>query len=214
MTAVPIDHSGRRKAEPFDRRTFQPVRRNSRPVARENWRAVSRKEANRWIFALKVYRSKLRQPGQRWGAAGTISAGAIGFYELLCNMAVKNSGRIEPSAEWLATALNVPIKVIHAWKGQLKAHGFLDWMRRYVETGRDGHRGPQVQQTTNAYRLGAPPEAMAAADKLQPPPPPDAEQRAKDRREEVWRMENPAAASALDTWLPAIEARDRRLRSD
>lgn len=213
MTAVPIDHSHRRGREPFYRRTLQPVRRNSRPAARENWRPLSRSEANRKILALKVYQSKLRKPGQRWGAEGTISAGAIGLYELLCNMAVKNGGRLEPSAGWLAKARNVPVKVIHSWKAQLKAHGFLDWVRRYIETGRDGLRGPQVEQTTNAYWLAAPREALDAADKLKPPPSADMQCAAEDR----WRAANPGLAESMDRLRRRAEdeaAKTDRWRSD
>lgn len=213
MTAVPIDHSHRRR-EPLERRTGSRVRRHSRPATCQNWRPISRAQANRWIFALKVYQQRLRQPGQRWGAAGTISPGAIGLYELLCNMAVKNGGRLEPSAEWLARARNVPIKVIHTWKAQLRAHGWLDWIRRYVETGRAGRRGPQVEQTTNAYTLAAPPAALDAADKLRAPPSADVDQAAKERAHERWRMEHPEAAAAMDRFLPAIEARRARFRSD
>lgn len=178
MTAVPIDGgAGRtRKPEPLHRRTLSPVRRNSRPAGREDWQPLSRTQANRWIFALKVYRERLRKPGQRWGAEGTISAGAIGMYELMCNMACRGRGRIEPSVAWLAKACNVPAKVIHAWKAQLKAHGFLDWRRRWVETGRDGVRGPQVEQTSNAYWLAAPAAAIALVGKLTQPP---AEQKAR-----------------------------------
>lgn len=172
MTAVPID--GFRHREPFGRRTFSPVRRDSRPAAaNEGWRRLPRSEANRRIFALKVYQAALRKPGQRWGAEGTISAGAIGLFELLCNMAVKNAGRLEPSAAWLAKVRNVPVKVIHAWKAQLKDHGFLDWKRRYVETGRQGVRGPQVEQTTNAYWTALPAAGAACIAKLRPPPPDD-----------------------------------------
>lgn len=170
MTAVPIEgFRGFRRPEPEYRRTLQPVRRNSRPAGGEKWEALTRNQANRRIFALKVYRERLRKPGQRWGAAGTISAGAVGMYELMCNMAVRGRGRIEPSVEWLAKACNVPRKVVHAWKAQLKEHGFLDWRRRWVETGREGVRGPQVAQTSNAYWLKLPVAAMALVDKLTAP---------------------------------------------
>lgn len=212
MTAVPID--GFRHHEPSHRRTHQPVRRNSRPAAaRENWRPLPRSEANRRILALKVYQARLRKPGQRWGAAGTISPGAIGLFELLCNMAVKNAGRLEPSAAWLARARNVPVKVIHAWKAQLKAHGFLDWKRRYVETGREGIRGPQVEQTTNAYWTAAPAEALAAVDKLKPPPSADMDTAREDR----WRQANPELAERMDRLRAGAEAsmaRRDRFRSD
>ena len=40
----------------------------------------------------------------------------------------------------------------------LRRHGFVDWLRRYIPTGNLG-AGPQVQQTSNAYRLALPPAA-------------------------------------------------------
>jgi hypothetical protein len=52
------------------------------------------------------------------------------------------------------------MKVIHKWKAQLQEHGFLDWDRRYVETGRQGVRGPQVAQTSNAYITMLPQKAL------------------------------------------------------
>lgn len=170
MTAVSIHHGhAPRRPEPEYRRTGSPVRRNSKPAGGEKWEALTRAQANRRIFALKVYRERLRKPGQRWGAEGTISAGAIGMYEVMCNMAVRGRGRIEPSVEWLAKTCNVPRKVIHAWKTQLKAHGFLDWRRRWVETGRQGVRGPQVEQTSNAYWLKLPQAGMVLVDRLTAP---------------------------------------------
>ncbi|WP_292065959.1 hypothetical protein [Brevundimonas sp. UBA7664] len=206
MTAVPID-GGFRHREPFHRRTFAPVRRNSRPAGRENWRALTKGQANRQLLALEMYREKLRQPGQRWGARGTISAGAIGFYKLMCNIAVRYRGKLDHPVSWFAYKLNVPEKVIHAWKRQLKEHGFLDWRRRYIETGREGIRGPQVEQTTNAYWLSAPKEALQAAEKVMPPPPDDIPHEAAD----------PALQEALDRLGNRIAdnmAKRDRFRSD
>ena len=40
----------------------------------------------------------------------------------------------------------------------LRTHGFLDWLRRYVPTGNEG-RGPQIRQASNAYRLHLPERA-------------------------------------------------------
>jgi hypothetical protein len=55
----------------------------------------------------------------------------------------------------------------------LRAHGFLDWLRRYVPTGNEG-RGPQVQQTSNAYRMFLPPTAKRLLGRLfGAPPAPD-----------------------------------------
>lgn len=177
MTAVPIDHSHRRRRpEPEGRRTYSPVRRNSQPAGGENWRPISWAEGRKILLALRIHAEKQRRKGERTGTAprnktdpGGISFGAIRLAEILVGIATKRSGRLEPSVKWLAKALNVPLKSIHAWKAQLKRHGFLDWRRRWVATGRQGARGDQVQQTSNAYWLKAPLEALQAAAKVLAP---------------------------------------------
>lgn len=168
MTALPVEDTRRRKRrpEPLDRRTGSYVHVYSKPKGGERWEKLSREQGNRRIFALKVYRKGLRKKGQRWGAKGTISSGAVEMFELLVNIAVKNAGRLEPSIDWLAKTLNVPGKVIHTWKAQLKEHGFLDWRKRYVHTGRQGIRGPQVEQTSNAYWLNLPKLALEQIERL------------------------------------------------
>lgn len=162
MTAVPIDHSHRhRRPEPENRRTFNATRRNSRTVdhgRKEKYAKLSKKEQWLRLFALKAYRKKLRKPGQRFGAAGTISAGAVEFYERLLRLESR-FGLVDPSVAWLAEQENVPEKVIHAWKDQLNLHGFLFWERRCVETGNDGRRGPQLHQTSNRYWSALPARA-------------------------------------------------------
>lgn len=167
MTAATYDFRSRAPApEPAHRRTFQPVRRDSRLAGRETWPHFTWKQGRRILLAARMKAEKLRQPGQRTGADGTISFGALRLLELMVQIAARGKGRLEPSAAWLAKALNVPMKSIHAWKAQLKAHGFLNWRRRYVATGRTGVRGPQVEQTSNAYWLSAPEADLKRADKV------------------------------------------------
>lgn len=151
---------------PEHRRTYQRVRRESRWAGSEDWIPISLEQGKDMLFALSVYREKLRKPGQRWGAKGTISAGAVDMYRLLINMNVRGRGRLEPSVAWLAEKLNVPSKVIHAWKNQLADHGFLKWKRRYLESGLAGRRGPQIKQTSNAYFLHTPSKALEAISKI------------------------------------------------
>jgi hypothetical protein len=177
MTAVPIDHSHRRRRpEPEYRRTLSPVRRYSQAAGGENWRPISWSEGRKILLALRIHAEKQRRKGERTGCAprnkadaGGISFGAIRLAEVLVGIATKRNGRLEPSVRWLAKALNVPLKTIHAWKAQLKRHGFLDWRRRWVFTGREGARGDQVQQTSNAYWVKAPLEALEAAAKVLAP---------------------------------------------
>lgn len=151
------------------------VRRGSQLSTHTRWTRFSRKEGQRLIFVLKVYSERLRKKGQRTGALGTISFGAIRLAEVLVSISVKGNGRLEPSVFWLAKALNVARKSIHAWKAQLEAHGFLSWTRRYDRVETPGQKGPQLRQTSNAYVLRVPVKAIEAADRLnggQSKPPP------------------------------------------
>ena len=62
--------------------------------------------------------------------------------------------------------------VVEALKA-LRRHGFIDWLRRYIPTGNTG-KGPQVQQTSNAYRLLMPARALRLLPGMgQPAPVPD-----------------------------------------
>ena len=56
----------------------------------------------------------------------------------------------------------------------LRAHGFIDWLRRYEPTGNEG-RGPQVQQASNAYRLSLPEKARQFLGRFGKAPPPPAD---------------------------------------
>lgn len=142
------------------------VRRGSQLSTNTRWMRFSRKEGQRLIFVLKVYSERLRKKGQRTGTPGTISFGAIRLAEVLVSICVKGNGRLEPSVGWLAKALNVARKSIHAWKGQLEAHGFLSWTRRYDRVEVPGQKGPQLKQASNAYALRIPAGAIEAAGRL------------------------------------------------
>lgn len=143
-----------------------PVRRGSELAINSRWMRFSREEGHRLLFVLKVKAEGLRKPGQRTGAPGTISFGAIRLAEVLVSLCVKGNGRLEPSVAWLARAINAPAKSIHAWKQQLREHGFLRWTRRYVRVENPGQKGPQLKQTSNAYRLMTPSPAAAWAERL------------------------------------------------
>lgn len=199
MTAVPIETRSAFRREPDHRRTHAKVRRNSK-IRTRNWHGFfSWTQGRRLLLALKIHIRTLRKKGQRTGAAGTISFGAVRLAELLVGLAVRFRGRLEPPVEYLAGELNVPEKSIHAWKAQLKAHGFLDWQRRYVETGRQGVRGPQVAQTTNAYFLACPPAAEAALERKMGP-----RGAAGDKMDRARRI-SPELTQALDNLCNAVQ---------
>lgn len=86
--------------------------------------------------------------------------------------------------------------IVRALKN-LRAHGFIDWLRRYEPTGNEG-RGPQVQQTSNAYRLSLPEKARQFLGRFGKAPPPPADH---GQDQQAWSE----AIDAYKTTLPLDE---------
>lgn len=140
------------------KRTGEPVRRNSRTAGRCEgvfWRRTDRQEVRRIVLAARRYELAERQPGSRNGPLGGV---AIEVLELLANLVNYRTGRLEPSIDTMMRYLKRSRQAVVAALRALRLHGFLDWIRRYVPTGNEG-AGPQVQQTSNAYRLSLPERA-------------------------------------------------------
>lgn len=153
-------------------RTGEPVRRHSKAAGREGlfWKPISRQEARGVILAARRYELATRQPGARNGALGFV---ALEVLELLANLVSFRTGRLDPSYDYLMKKLHRSRDAITRALAALRRHGFLDWIRRYVPTGNEG-RGPQVQQTSNAYRLSLPARAARLLGRyLQAAPAPD-----------------------------------------
>lgn len=142
---------------PGDRRRSS-IERTGEPVRRQSFRAdrpapgyrckLSRKEARDLVLAAKLYDNAARKDGKR-----PLGRAALDILELLANLAAY-SGRVEPPYTYIMKQCGVARDTITRALKALRAHGFLDWMRRYVPTG--NAEGPQVVQTTNAYRLSVP----------------------------------------------------------
>jgi hypothetical protein len=137
----------------------QPVRRHSYMAGRCEgvfWRRTDRREVRRVVLAARRYDLTGRVAGRRNGPLGHVGVEVL---ELLANVVSFKTGRLEPSVAWLMDRLkrskDAVVRALHA----LRQHGFLDWLRRYEPTGREG-RGPQIRQTSNAYRLSIPPRAL------------------------------------------------------
>lgn len=150
-----------------------PVRRQSRAAGRCEgvfWRRTDRQEVQKILLAAKRYELAQRRPGERSGPLGGV---AIELLELMGNLVNFRTGRLDPSIETLMRYLRRSRDAIVTAMKNLRTHGFLDWLRRYVPTGNEG-RGPQVQQTSNAYRLSLPARALRLLGRLgMAPPPPD-----------------------------------------
>lgn len=150
-----------------------PVRRHSHAAGRCEgvfWRRTDRQEVRKILLAARRYELALRQPGSRNGPLGSV---AIEILELMGNLVNFRTGRLDPSLDTLMRYLRRSRDAIVNALRNLRAHGFLDWLRRYVPTGNEG-RGPQVQQTSNAYRLSLPARALRLLGRrAEAPPLPD-----------------------------------------
>ena len=145
-------------------RTHEPVRRHSRTAGRCEgtfWRPITRQESRKIVLAARRYELATRQPGARNGALGCV---ALEVLDYLGNRVDFRSGRLEPSIETMMDKLRRSRDAIVRALKALRRHGFLDWLRRYVATGND--HGPQVQQTSNAYRLSLPQRALQLLGRL------------------------------------------------
>ena len=141
------------------RRTHQPVRRRSHLAGkhdRQFWKPISRAEARQIVLAARKFDMANRRAGERNGPLGHV---AIEILELFANLVSFKTGQLDPSLEYLCRKLARSKDAVHRALKALRAHGFLDWLRRYVPT-ENGGRGPQVKQTSNAYRLLLPRKAL------------------------------------------------------
>lgn len=163
-----------------------PVRRQSRAAGRCEgvfWRRTNRQEVRQIVLAARRYELACREPGSRNGPLGGV---AIEVLELFANLVNFRTGRLEPSIDFLMLKLRRSRDAIVRALKALRSHGFLDWLRRYVPTGNEG-RGPQVQQTSNAYRLSLPARARQFLGRfgIAPPPPDDHVQAEAERAAEM-----------------------------
>lgn len=163
-----------------------PVRKHSRAAGRCEgvfWRRTDRQEVRKIVLAARRYELAGKQPGSRNGPLGGV---AIELIELLANLVNFRTGRLDPSIDFLMLKLRRSRDAIVRAQKALRAHGFLDWLRRYVPTGNEG-RGPQVQQTSNAYRLSLPARAKQFLGRfgMTPPPPDDHVQAEAERAAEM-----------------------------
>ena len=168
------------------------VRRHSRLAETEHtfWQAYpgnNLSECRRWFRrvqdAAKAYTRKHKGKGQRHGGLGYV---ALEILEELARLADYKTGRLDPSYKYLAARLNRSIDAISRGLKQLREHGFIDWIRRFVQTTDAEGRLINVQ-TSNAYRVFLPPAAEKLLGRfIKPVPiPEDALQRKRDLDE--WR---------------------------
>jgi hypothetical protein len=173
------------------RQTGQRVHRYTKtPAGGEGgfWQPFDRKLAGRYMQAAEKF-DRLQRLAERRGRTGRKN-GALGHVALevlreLLRLVDQRTGRLDPALATIAVRIGRSIAAVAAALKRLKAHGFVDWLRRYVPTGRAGLRGPQVEQTSNAYRLSLPTRLAAG---IVPPLPEDDTQRRQCAAQEARAM--------------------------
>ncbi len=153
-----------------------PVRRRSHFKGRSEgqiWRPTTRKDVQAILRAAEQYNEAgLREKkGERSGPLGSIALDVLRYFVNLIDF---RTGRLEPSISTIMNRLGRSRDTIVRALKNLRAHGFLDWLRRYEPTGNEG-RGPQVQQASNAYRLSLPKKARQFLEQFGEAPPPPAD---------------------------------------
>ncbi len=147
-----------RRAEPEHRRSRQPVHRGSRmdgDWVNQWFRPMSMREKNELMRAARGYDRANKQPGEKRGPIGSIG---LELLEELATLAASNRGRLYPTLSWMQGKIRRSRDTIVDCLRRLAAAGILSWVRRIepVEERERWARGPQVRQTSNAYRLELP----------------------------------------------------------
>ena len=160
-----------------------PVRRHSHIRGRSEgriWRPTTRKDVQAILKAAEIYNEAgLREKGERSGPLGSV---ALDVLRLFVNLIDFRTGRLEPAISTIMARLGRSRDTIVRALKNLRAHGFIDWLRRYEPAGNEG-RGPQVQQASNAYRLSLPEKARQFLGRFgKAPPPPDDHSAAQEAR--------------------------------
>ncbi|MBM6398752.1 helix-turn-helix domain-containing protein [Ochrobactrum anthropi] len=176
-----------------------PVRRHSHFKGRSEghiWRPTTRKDVQAILKAAEIYNEAgLHEKGERSGPLGSV---ALDVLRLFVNLIDFRTGRLEPSITTIMDRLGRSRDTIVRALKNLRAHGFIDWLRRYEPTGNEG-RGPQVQQASNAYRLSLPEKARQFLGRFGKAPPPPADHGQEQR---AW-------SEAIDSYRKALPLDER-----
>lgn len=178
------------------------------------WRRFDRRHAAAIMLAAeRIERSGMiehRKAGNR-RRNGPLGAVALNVLRYLLSKVNHATGQLDPALATIADAIGHSVAGVHEALKRLARAGFVEWQRRYVETRDRGVRGPQVKQTSNAYRVTMP-KALAALLKAPPIPDDDSHRRelaAEDHTAMIAALpldEQPAAIG-IDGELAALLAR-------
>ena len=143
------------------RRTHQRVWRDSFVLGGEYeaevFRPYSKDEMAAALEAAEKFDKAHKPKGARNGPIGHVG---LEVYRELWRFANFSSGRCDPSLEALMRATRRTRRAVVEALKRLWNLGLVRWIRRFVYTGEQAIRGPQVHQATNAYELRILPAAF------------------------------------------------------
>ncbi len=195
----------------------QPIRRRSQLAGRCEigfWKPFASGQVGDFMRAAERYDRTKRKQGEPQGPLGPIGLEVL--RELL-NLVDHATGRLDPAIDTIASRIKRSRDAVWRALKALKAHGFVDWIRRYVPAPTVGQAGPQVRQTSNAYRLNLPAIARALLGKqTRPPAPVDFEHRRKAMADMIRNMEFEASGlgAAFDRLERAMKERETARRTE
>lgn len=134
--------------------------------------------------------NRLARNRKRNGPLGLVGLNVLRYLLSIANI---RTGQLDPALVTIARETGHSIQGVADALKRLRDAGFVQWIRRYVETGHRGRRGPQLEQASNAYRITVP--AKVAATWTDAPLPDD----------ELWRRKADRAAFSDMTRDPQLQ---------
>lgn len=192
------------------RRGGQPVRRGSQrkgACERGFWTAFDSRQTGRLMRAAELYDRAGKRPGARNGSLGHV---ALEVLRALLRRIDYRSGRLDPALTTIMADIARSKGAVVQALARLRDHGFLAWIRRFVDVEAEG-AGPRVRQVSNAYRLAIPPAAAALLG-LRAGPAPRPDDLPETARETIDAMEARMPIAGAGTRLvggPLGDALDR-----
>jgi hypothetical protein len=141
---------------------------NDSARAEVKFQPLPRRKAIRLFHDARRFERQTRKPGHQDGAIGR--NGLALLHALVFDCLNYASGRLDPSYATLARLANISVRSVARGLQKLKAAGVLNWIRRCVESIRDGRF--TLEQETNAYAV-LPASQWRGYAAPPPAPPPD-----------------------------------------
>jgi hypothetical protein len=183
--------------------TGQPVRRSSvnvGTVEHRIWHPFDPERKGPVMKAAEQYERQHRLPGRENGPLGHVG---LELLRELLRIVDHKSGRLEPGYDYLMRRLKRSRDAIARALARLRAHGFLDWVRRTRPKEDADGAGPQVEQATNAYWFKLPDCCAAFVRRLLGKAPP-----ASKAREEVIAEARAERIQSMRVRRPGLSAAD------